>query len=92
MCLIRLLAPALENGSRNGRTVGGGKGRQARMLRSVSPCLQRLETRDKQVVAAHPAPHTICFIPVDKKVVSTYEMAAGRNSNRQRRAEFEPMI
>jgi len=25
-------------------------------------------------------------------LVSTYEMAAGRNSNRQRRAEFEPMI
>jgi hypothetical protein len=37
-----------------------------------------LETHAKEVAAAHPEPHTLCFISTDKKVVSTFEMATGK--------------
>ena len=44
---------------------------------------------------AHPDPHTLCFISVDKKVVSTHEMAAGKWTHfdpPRDRAEFEPIV
>ena len=41
--------------------------------------LRQLETRAKKVAAARPESHTFCFIePVDKRVVSTFEMATGK--------------
>jgi hypothetical protein len=39
---------------------------------------ERLETRAKEFAAAHPEPHTIRFISVDKKVVSAFETATGK--------------
>ena len=65
------------------------------MIRGVTRRLERLETRAKEVEAAHPDPHTLCFISVDKKVVSTYEMATRKWTHfdpPRDRAEFEPMI
>ena len=44
---------------------------------------------------AHPEPHTICFISVDKKVVNTFEMATCTWTHfdpPRDRAEFEPMV
>ena len=45
--------------------------------------------------AAHPEPHTLCFISMDKKVVSTFEMATGKWTHfdpPRDRAELEPMV
>lgn len=50
----------------------------AALTRNISHRLERLETRAKEVAAARPEPHTICFISVDKKVVGTFEMATGK--------------
>jgi hypothetical protein len=54
-----------------------------------------LETRAKEVAAARPTPHTFCFIePVDKRVVSTYEMGTGKWMHfdpPRDHAEFGPM-
>ncbi len=37
------------------------------MARNFFRSLERLETRAKEVAAAHPEPHTLCFMePVDK--------------------------
>jgi hypothetical protein len=58
--------------------------------------LKQLETRAKEVAAARPKPHTICFIePLDKRVVSTYQMGTGKWTHfdpPRDRAEFEPMV
>jgi hypothetical protein len=65
------------------------------MNRTVARLLKQLETRAKEVAAARPEPHTLCFISVDKKVVSTFEMAAGKWTHfdpPRDRAEFEPMV
>jgi hypothetical protein len=45
------------------------------VTRTIPRRLKQLETRDKEVAAARPVPHTLCYISVDKKVVSIYEMA-----------------
>ncbi len=45
--------------------------------------LERLETRAKQVAAAHPAQYTICFIePANKRVTSTLAWENGSTSGR----------
>jgi hypothetical protein len=65
------------------------------MNRTVARRLEQLETRAKEVAAAHPEPHTLCFISVDKKVVSTLEMATGKWTHfdpPREPAEFEPMV
>jgi hypothetical protein len=66
------------------------------LIRSVRRRLQRLETRAKEVAKAYPEPHTLCFISaVDKKVVSTYEMATYKWTHfdpPRDRAEFEPIV
>ena len=66
------------------------------MIRTVVRRLKQLETRAKEVAAARPELHTICFIePVDKRVVSTYEMATGKWTHfdpPRDRAEFESMV
>jgi hypothetical protein len=52
-----------------------------------------LELRAKEVAAALPEPHTLRFISVDNKVVSTFEMATGSWTHfdpPKDRAEFEP--
>ena len=65
------------------------------MTRNIPRRLEQLETRAKEVAAARPEPHTLCFISVDHKVVSTFEMATGKwthfNPPRDR-AEFQPII
>jgi hypothetical protein len=65
------------------------------MNRAVSRRLERLEACAKEVAAAHPEPHTLCFVSVDKKVVSTFEMATGKWTHfdpPRDRAEFGPMV
>jgi hypothetical protein len=65
------------------------------MNRTFSRRLERLEERAKEVAAARPEPHTLCFVSADKKVVSTYEMATGKWTHfdpPRERAEFEPMV
>jgi hypothetical protein len=56
--------------------------------------LERLETRTKEVAAAHPEPHTLCFVDTNKRVASTFEMATCKWTHfdpPRERAEFEPM-
>jgi hypothetical protein len=63
-------------------------------MRTIAHRLERLETRAKEVAAAHPEPHTLRFISVHQKVVSTFEMATGKWTHfdpPHDRAEFEPM-
>jgi hypothetical protein len=66
------------------------------LTRNVSRRLERLESRAKEVAAARPELHTFCFIePVNKRVVSTYEMGTGKWTHfdpPRDRAEFEAMI
>jgi hypothetical protein len=66
------------------------------LTRTITRRLKQLETRAKEVAAARPEPHTLCFISaVDKKVVSTFEMATGKWTHfdpPRDRAEFEPMV
>jgi len=65
------------------------------LIRGVSRRLERLEARAKEVAAAHPEPHTLCFITVDKKVAGTLEMATGKWTHfdpPRDRAEFEPIL
>ena len=62
---------------------------------AVTRRLKQLETRAKEVAEARPKLHTLCFISVDKKVVSTYEMATGTWTHfdpPRDRAEFGPMV
>jgi hypothetical protein len=54
-----------------------------------------LETLAKEVAAAMPEPHTLCFVTVDKKVVSKFEMGTGKWKHfdpPRDRAEFGPMV
>jgi hypothetical protein len=66
------------------------------LIRNLSRRLERLEGRAKELAAAHPEPHTLCFISaVDKKVVSTFEMGTGKWTHfdpPRDRAEFEPIV
>jgi hypothetical protein len=68
------------------------------MAHNVSHRLERLETRAKQVAAAHPEPHTFCFIePVSKRVTSTLTWENGKQvwthfDPPRDRAEFGPMV
>jgi hypothetical protein len=47
------------------------------VIRSLSRRLQQLETR-ANVAAARQEPHTICFVDVNKRVASEYEMGTGK--------------
>jgi len=52
--------------------------RMAPLIR-ISRCLERLEARAKEVAAAVPEPHTICFVnAVDKRVSSTLTWENGK--------------
>jgi len=65
------------------------------MNRTFSRRLERLEARAKAVAVAHPEPHTLRFISVDKKVVSTFEMATCKWPHfdpPRERAEFGPIV
>jgi hypothetical protein len=65
------------------------------VTRTIARRLEQLETRAKEVAAARPEPHTLCFISVDQKVVGTFEMATGKWTHfdpPRDRAEFEPII
>jgi len=65
-------------------------------MRTIARRLKQLEIRANEVAAAKPEPHTLCFIEaVDKRVVSTYDMATGKWTHfdpPRDRAEFEPMV
>jgi hypothetical protein len=66
------------------------------VIRSVSRRLQRLETRAKDVAAASPVSHTICFVDMDKRVTSTLTWENGESvwthfDAPREAAEFEPM-
>jgi len=66
------------------------------VIRTIGRRLKQLETRAKEVAAARPKPHTICFIePVNKRVVSTLGWENGKQvwthfDPPRDRAEFEP--
>lgn len=63
-------------------------------LASSPDILSVLEARARAVAAAHPEPHTLRFISVEKKVVSTFEMATGKWTHfdpPRDRAELESM-
>jgi hypothetical protein len=66
------------------------------LTRTIARRLKQLETRAKEVAAARPEPHTLCFIePVNERVVSTYEMDTGKWMHfdpPRDRAEFGPII
>jgi hypothetical protein len=66
------------------------------LTRTITRRLEQLEARAKEVAAAQPEPHTLCFIePVNKRVVSTFEMATCKWTHfdpPRDRAEFEPMV
>jgi hypothetical protein len=49
----------------------------------------------KEIAASRPEPHTICFIDMDERVVSTFEFATGKWTEfdpPRDRAEFEPIV
>jgi hypothetical protein len=68
------------------------------VTRTIVSRLKQLETRAKEVAAAYPEPHTLCFIePVNKRVTSTLTWENGRSvwthyDPPRDRSEFEPMI
>jgi hypothetical protein len=66
------------------------------LTRTIRRRLEHLETRAKEVTAARPEPHTLCFIePVNKRVAGTFEMGTGKWTYfdpPRDRAEFEPMV
>jgi hypothetical protein len=51
------------------------------LTRNLPRRLERLETRAKEIAAAMPEPHTLCFVNMDKRVVSTYEMATRKSTH-----------
>jgi hypothetical protein len=64
------------------------------VVRTLARRIKRLETDAKEVSAACPEPHTLCFVDTDKRVVSTFEMGTGKWTHfdpPRDRAEFEPM-
>jgi hypothetical protein len=66
------------------------------LTRTIKRRLELLETRAKEVAAARPEPHTLCFIePVNKRVTGTFEMATGKWTHYdppRDRAEFGPRV
>jgi hypothetical protein len=76
----------------------GNGDRRATLTRNVDRRLNQLETRAKKVAAAHPEPHTFCFIePVNKRVTATLpwenNKQVWKHFNPPRdRTEFEPII
>jgi aminoglycoside phosphotransferase (APT) family kinase protein len=68
------------------------------LTHNVTRRLERLEARAKEVAAAFPEPHTICFVePVNKRVTSTLTWENGKSvwthfGPPRERAEFEPMV
>jgi hypothetical protein len=72
------------------------QGKEAPLIRTIARRLKQLETRAKEVVAAYPEPHTLRFVePVNKRVVSTYEMGTGKWAHfapPRDREEFEPIV
>ena len=49
------------------------------MIRNVTRRLERLEGRAKELAAARPKPHTMCFVnAVDKRVSSTVTWENGK--------------
>lgn len=68
--------------------------RRRELTRNLPHRLQRLEVRAKEIAAARPEPHTICFVDMDKRVVSTFEMGTCKWTHfdpPRNRMEFEPM-
>jgi|HubBroStandDraft_6_1064221.scaffolds.fasta_scaffold2930110_1 hypothetical protein len=48
-------------------------------MRTIAHRLERLETRAKEVAAAHPEPHTLLFIaPGSKRVTSMFAWENGK--------------
>jgi hypothetical protein len=47
-------------------------------MRNLPRRLERLEVRAKKIARAMPEPHTLCFVDMDKRVVSKYEMGTGK--------------
>lgn len=73
--------------------VGCETGRILKMIKGT--LYRRLERLEARVPPAHPETHTICFISVDQKVVSTFEMATSRWTHfdpPRDRAEFERIV
>jgi hypothetical protein len=65
------------------------------MTRTIARRLKQLETRAKEIAAARPEPHRLCYITADKKVASTYEIATGKWTHfdpPRDPAEFEPIV
>ena len=46
--------------------------RRRELTRNLPHRLQRLEVRAKEIAAARSEPHTLCFINMDMRVVSTF--------------------
>jgi hypothetical protein len=66
------------------------------MNRTVTRRLERLEANAKASTAsANREPHVLCFVNMDRRVVSTFEMATGKWTHfdpPRERAEFDPMV
>ena len=68
--------------------------RRQKLTRTIDRRLERLEVRARQIEAATRKRHTICFVDMDKRVVSTFEMRTGKWMHfdpPRDRAEFGPM-
>jgi len=66
------------------------------LTRNVTRRLERLEERAAAAARAkQPLSHTICFVDMDKRIVSTLEMSTGKWTDfdpPRDRAEFGPMV
>ena len=51
---------------------------RGKLTRTIGRRLERLEVKAQQIEAARPEPHTLCFVDMDKRVVSKYEMGTGK--------------
>jgi hypothetical protein len=70
--------------------------RRRELTRTIGRRLERLEvTRAQQIAAARPEPHTLCFIDMDKRVVSAFEMGTSKWTHfdppRDRAAKWIPL-
>lgn len=64
-------------------------------MRTIARRLEQLETRAKEIEAARPEQHTLCFVSVDKKVTITFEMGTGKWTHfdpPRDWAEFRPLV
>jgi hypothetical protein len=69
--------------------------RRRKLIRTIGRRLERLEVSARQIAVAAREPHTLCFVDMDKRVVSQFEMATCKWTDfdpPRDRAEFEPIL